>query len=74
MKNFLLLSLSLILFINTARSQDQPISLIEVEGKSERKVIPDEALILVSLTEKGLKTSEVTNGLNKKSKMVSDAL
>ncbi|MEX2511314.1 MAG: SIMPL domain-containing protein [Cyclobacteriaceae bacterium] len=74
MKKSLLLFLFQILLFGSAWSQDQSLSLIEVDGKSEVKVIPDEALILVSLTEKGMKTSEVTNGLNKKSKMVSDAL
>lgn len=48
--------------------------MIEVEGKSEIRVLPDEALIQVSLTEKAMKVSEATNALNKKTKAIEDAL
>jgi len=47
---------------------------ILVEGKSELKALPDEAVLLLTLTETAMTTSDVTNALNKKSKAVSDAL
>lgn len=47
---------------------------ILVEGKSELKASPDEAVLLLSLAETAMTTSEVTNALNRKSKAVSDAL
>ncbi|EON75219.1 hypothetical protein ADIS_4390 [Lunatimonas lonarensis] len=45
-----------------------------VEGKSELKALPDEAVLVLTLTEVAMTTSEVTNALNRKSKTVSDAL
>jgi uncharacterized protein YggE len=45
-----------------------------VEGKSELKALPDEAVLLLTLTETAMTTSEVTSALNRKSKTVSDAL
>lgn len=48
--------------------------LIEVEGKSEIRILPDEALIHISLSEKAMKVSDATNSLNKKTKNLEDAL
>lgn len=72
MKKLLLLPL-LFLFISiSAIAQEKP--RITVEGISEMKIMPDEALISISLSEKALTTAAVTNALNKKSKAVADAL
>ncbi|EOZ96999.1 hypothetical protein A33Q_1917 [Indibacter alkaliphilus LW1] len=48
--------------------------MIEVEGKSELRILPDEALIYLSLNEKAMKVSDATNALNKKTKSIEDAL
>lgn len=48
--------------------------VIEVEGKSEIRIMPDEALILLSLNEKAMKVADATNALNKKTKSIEDAL
>ncbi len=53
-------------------AQDRP--LIEVEGMSEIRLMPDEALIHLTLTEKAMKVSEATQALNKKTKSIEDAL
>lgn len=52
----------------------QQIPLIEVEGNSEVSLMPDEALILISLSEKAMTVADATNGLNKKTKAIEDAL
>lgn len=74
MKNSLLIVMVLLFGAFSAAAQDKSMPTIEVEGQSELKVMPDEALIQVNLTEKAMKTAEVTDALNKKSKAVSDAL
>jgi len=48
--------------------------LIEVEGTSEMGIMPDEALIYLTLSEKAMKVSDATNALNKKTKSIEDAL
>ena len=52
----------------------QQIPLIEVEGKSEISIMPDEAIIQLSLVEKAMKVSDATNALNKKAKSIEEAL
>lgn len=52
----------------------QQIPLIEVEGKSEISIMPDEAIIQLSLVEKAMKVSDATNALNKKTKSIEEAL
>ena len=52
----------------------QETAKISVDGKSEIKALPDEALIRVSLTTKAMKTAEATEGLNKKAAAVTTAL
>lgn len=52
----------------------QDTSKISVEGKSEIKILPDEALIRVSLTGKAMKTQEATEVLNEKAAFVTRAL
>jgi uncharacterized protein YggE len=72
MKNLFLLVLLLIGVQTRSLAQDTP--KISVEGKSEIKISPDEALIRVSLTGKALKTEEATEILNKKAEFVTRAL
>ena len=55
-------------------SMAQDTSKISVDGKSEIKVLPDEALIRVSLTMKAMKTAAATEGLNQKAAEVTKAL
>jgi uncharacterized protein len=69
-KSILILPL---LFISLAIMAQQ-IPLIEVEGKSEISIMPDEAHIQLSLVEKSMKVSDATNALNKKTKSIEDAL
>jgi uncharacterized protein YggE len=54
------------------KAQDTP--KISVEGKSEINILPDEALIRVSLTGKAMKTQEATEVLNEKAAFVTKAL
>ncbi|SNS68293.1 hypothetical protein SAMN06295967_11627 [Belliella buryatensis] len=68
---FLLPVLLLPLF---ASAQQQSVPSIEVDGASEIKVMPDEATINMNLRELGMKVSDVTNKLNKKTKAIEDAL
>ncbi|WP_339923645.1 SIMPL domain-containing protein [uncultured Cyclobacterium sp.] len=55
-------------------SMAQETSKISVDGKSEIKVSPDEALVRVSLTTKAMKTADATEGLNRKAAEVTNAL
>jgi len=72
MKKYILLPVFILLLTVSVNAQEKP--RITVEGVSEMKIMPDEALLTISLSEKALTTAEVTNALNKKSKAVSDAL
>jgi uncharacterized protein len=69
-KSILILPL---LFLSLAMMAQQ-IPMIEVEGKSEISIMPDEAHIQLSLVEKAMKVSDATNALNKKTKSIEDAL
>ncbi|RPA68135.1 DUF541 domain-containing protein [Cyclobacteriaceae bacterium YHN15] len=62
-----------ILFLSLSMMAQQ-IPLIEVEGKSEISIMPDEANIQISLVEKAMKVSDATNALNKKTKSIEEAL
>lgn len=72
MKTYILLPAFLFLLTLSAFAQEKP--RITVEGISEMKIMPDEALITISLSEKAMTTSDVTNALNKTAKSVADAL
>lgn len=72
MKKYILLPAFILFLTLSANAQEKP--RITVEGISEMKIMPDEALITISLSEKALTTTAVTNELNKKSKAVADAL
>lgn len=71
MKNTILVLLFSLVFMAVSAQQ---IPLIEVEGISEVSVMPDEALIQVSLSEKAMTVAEATDRLNKKTKAIEDAL
>jgi uncharacterized protein len=62
-----------ILFLSLSMMAQQ-IPLIEVEGKSEISIMPDEANIQISLVEKAMNVSDATNALNKKTKSIEEAL
>lgn len=68
-KILILLPMMLLAFGLIAQNQ-----VIEVEGKSELRILPDEALIQLSISEKSMKVSDATNALNKKTKSIEDAL
>ncbi|MBD3630073.1 SIMPL domain-containing protein [Cyclobacterium sp.] len=63
-----------ILLVNTFGAFAQKSNQIAVQGASEIKVMPDEVMLTVSLSEKAMKTAEVTAALNKKAKQVTNAL
>lgn len=71
MKKILSIVLLVLVFLG-AKAQQLPI--IEVEGVSEVSVLPDEAMIYITLTEKAMNVADATNGLNKKTKSIEDAL
>jgi uncharacterized protein YggE len=70
----LLFALPFLLLTVTAYAQENNIPLIEVEGTSELGIMPDEALIYLTLSEKAMKVADATNALNKKTKSIEDAL
>jgi hypothetical protein len=72
MKNLFVLVFLFIGVQTHLKAQDTP--KISVEGKSEIKILPDEALIRVSLTGKAMKTEEATEALNKKAASVTKGL
>lgn len=52
----------------------QQIPLIEVEGKSEISIQPDEVLIYLNMSQKGKTSAEATNELNKRMRALEQAL
>jgi len=52
----------------------QQVQTVEVEGQSEIKIKPDQAIIAVQLQHRALKASDAAQGLNKKSQEVSDLM
>jgi uncharacterized protein len=68
----LLLVLPFLMFGISVFAQQVP--LMEVEGQSEISVLPDEALIMVNLSQKAMKVADATNALNRKTKDIQDAL
>lgn len=71
-KLLFLLSISLLPLV--ALAQQQAVPSIDVEGASEFKVMPDEATLSMNIRELGMKVSDVTNKLNKKTKAIEEAL
>jgi len=71
MKKILSVTIFVLLFLG---AQAQQLPVIEVEGVSEVSVLPDEAMIYITLTEKAMTVADATNGLNKKTKSIEDAL
>jgi uncharacterized protein len=70
----ILFALPFLFLMGAAFAQENNIPLIEVEGTSDLGIMPDEALIYLTLSEKAMKVSDVTNALNKKTKSIEDAL
>jgi uncharacterized protein len=70
----LLIALPILFLMGSSFAQENNIPLIEVEGTSELGIMPDEALIYLTLAEKAMKVSDATNALNKKTKSIEDAL
>jgi uncharacterized protein len=68
----LLLVLPFLMLGISAFAQQAP--LMEVEGQSEISILPDEALIMVNLSQKAMKVADATNALNRKTKDIQDAL
>ncbi|UJP64671.1 SIMPL domain-containing protein [Mongoliitalea daihaiensis] len=52
----------------------QQVPLIEVEGKSEISIQPDEVLIYLNMSQKGRTSAEATNELNKRMRTLEQAL
>ncbi|MCH7412524.1 SIMPL domain-containing protein [Belliella sp. R4-6] len=71
-KLFFMLPVLMLPFLSFA--QQNQIPTIEVDGASEIEVMPDEATIQINLRELGMKVSDVTNALNKKTKAIQDAI
>lgn len=70
-----LLTLSFLLSSIVAFAQDDmSIPLIEVEGYSERKMAPDQAVFTIALEEKSMKVSEAVDILNQKTKNLANGL
>jgi len=69
----LLFALPFLFLVGSVFAQEN-IPLIQVEGTSELSIMPDEALMYISLSEKAMKVSDATNALNKKTKSIEDAL
>jgi len=72
MKN-LALSILLIFTIQFTL-QAQQVQTVEVEGQSEMKIKPDQAIIAVQVQYKALKASDAAQGLNKKSQEISELI
>lgn len=71
MKKLLVIAFALFLAVGAVA---QEIPLIEVMGKSEISIEPDEALIYVNLTRKGRTSPEATNELNKQMRNLEQSL
>lgn len=70
-----LLTLTFLLSSIVAFAQDDmSIPLIEVEGYSERKMAPDQAVFTIALEEKSMKVSEAVDILNQKTKNLANGL
>lgn len=74
MKRILILFLAFAMASPIFAQQIQQVPLIEVEGFSERKIAPDEAVFSINLEEKAMKVPDAVNVLNKKTQRLSDAL
>ncbi|MEX2594477.1 MAG: SIMPL domain-containing protein [Anditalea sp.] len=71
MKKTILVTFGLLAFLHLA--QAQTLRTIEVEGNSEMMIIPDEALIDITVQKKAMTVAEATKDLNAASKRIADA-
>ena len=74
MKSLFTLLLALMMAVPTLAQDDLKIPLIEVEGFSERKLAPDEAVFSIQLEEKSMKVNDAVKVLNTKSNNLAEAL
>ncbi len=74
MKPLLTLFLALMMSVPVLAQDDFKIPLIEVEGFSERKLAPDEAVFSIQLEEKSMKVSDAVKELNTKSNNLAEAM
>ncbi len=70
MKQIFLLIFGLVAFFHVAKAQT--LRTIEVEGNSEMMIIPDEALIHITVQKKAMSVSGATKALNAASKKIAD--
>lgn len=74
MKSYLTLFLFLSLPLAVLAQQEAAIPLIEVQGYSERKLAPDEAVFTLLLQEKSMRVSEAVEILNQKTENLAKGL
>jgi len=74
MKPLFTLFLALMMAVPALAQDDLKIPLIEVEGFSERKLAPDEAVFSIQLEEKSMKVNDAVKVLNTKSNNLAEAL
>jgi uncharacterized protein YggE len=74
MKLFLMPFFVLLMAVPAFAQDDLKIPLIEVEGFSERKLAPDEAVFSIQLEEKSMKVNDAVKVLNTKSNNLAEAL
>lgn len=74
MKLLLMPFLVLLMAVPALAQDDLKIPLIEVEGFSERKLAPDEAVFSIRLEEKSMKVNDAVKVLNTKSNNLAEAL
>lgn len=74
MKNLFAIIFGLMLAMPVLAQDDFTVPLIEVEGFSERKVAPDEAVFSIRLEEKSMKVGDAVEVLNTKTQNLAKAL
>lgn len=74
MKNLLTSLFVFMLALPTFAQDDYSVPLLEVEGYSERKVAPDEAVFHINLEEKTMKVADAVRSLNVKTEALAASL
>ena len=64
----------LLLFAVNFTVQAQQVQTVEVEGQSEIKIKPDQAIIAIQVQHRALKASDAAQGLNKKTQEISELI
>jgi len=74
MKKAVVLIFACAAFLQIAQAQDKPsLRTIEVEGKSEVMIIPDEGVVNITVQKKAMSVAEATKDLNADTKKIIDA-